>query len=91
MAQQAKYIVFYGRVQGVGFRFTAMSIANRCELTGYVRNRADGAVEMFAQGSDEDISDCIRDIKESFAGYVRDVEINNVPYESSYEDFKITF
>ena len=46
---------------------------------------------MLAQGNGEDIADCIRDIKESFAGYVRNVEINDVPYESGYENFKITF
>ena len=91
MSQQAKYIVFYGRVQGVGFRFTAMNIANRCELTGYVRNRSDGAVEMFAQGNGEDISDCIRDIRESFAGYIQDVKTKDVPYDPNYENFKITF
>ena len=91
MAQQAKYIVFSGRVQGVGFRFTAMNIANRCELTGYVRNRSDGAVEMLAQGDEQDVSDCIRDIKESFAGYIHNVETNDIPYEPGYANFKITF
>ena len=91
MTQHAQHIVFHGRVQGVGFRFTAMNIASRCELTGYVKNRHDGAVEMLAQGSKEDISDCVRDIKESFAGYIRDVEIKDVAFDSRYENFKISF
>ena len=51
----AKRIIFIGRVQGVGFRFTAHSIARRCQLTGFVRNLPDGSVEMFAQGQAEDI------------------------------------
>ncbi|MHC4721051.1 MAG: acylphosphatase [Planctomycetota bacterium] len=56
MDSTAKHIVFTGRVQGVGFRFTALDIANRYNLTGQVRNLRDGTVEMVAQGSSDDIS-----------------------------------
>ena len=37
-------LCFYGMVQGVGFRFTAMHAANMYRLTGYVRNEYDGSV-----------------------------------------------
>ena len=50
MDQMAKHIIFAGRVQGVGFRFTAHNVARRYDVSGYVRNRPDGTVEMFAQG-----------------------------------------
>ena len=46
----ARHIVFSGRVQGVGFRFTAHRIALRYELTGFVRNLPDGTVEVVAEG-----------------------------------------
>lgn len=39
-----------GRVQGVGFRYTAVQEARRQGLTGWVRNREDGSVEGLAQG-----------------------------------------
>ncbi|MBN1795323.1 MAG: acylphosphatase [Sedimentisphaerales bacterium] len=91
MSQTAKHIIFSGRVQGVGFRFTAHNIAKRCGLTGIVRNLPDGTVEMIAQGSSCDISDCISDIQESFAGYLRDVKINEINYNPRYTDFRITF
>ncbi|MBL9079154.1 MAG: acylphosphatase [Planctomycetes bacterium] len=42
--------VVHGRVQGVGFRAAAHAEARRLGLTGFVRNRADGAVEGEAQG-----------------------------------------
>ncbi|MHC4489049.1 MAG: acylphosphatase [Planctomycetota bacterium] len=87
----AKHIIFTGRVQGVGFRFTAYSIAHRYQLTGLVRNLPDGTVEMFAQGRPEDIDDCIRDIKESFVGYMRDARTEETPPDPQYTDFKITF
>ena len=43
---------FYGRVQGVGFRHTALNAASRLGLTGWVRNERDGSVSMEAQGFD---------------------------------------
>ena len=85
----AKYIVFSGYVQGVGFRFTAKNIAHRYGLTGYVRNRDDGKVEMFLQGQLEDINSCIEDLRETFA--IRDVKIEDTEVNSSYRDFSIAF
>lgn len=83
----AKYIIFSGYVQGVGFRFTAKNIARRYELTGYVRNLEDSKVEMHLQGEPEDIEDCIEDLKQSFT--IRDVEIKDADVNTSYEDFGI--
>ena len=39
-----------GRVQGVGFRYYVMSAAMELGLTGWVRNRRDGSVEVLAEG-----------------------------------------
>ncbi len=91
MSQTAKHVIFIGRVHGVGFRFTAFDVANRYGLTGLVRNLPDGTVEMLAQGHPDDIADCIRDIEESFAGYIRETKIEEIPPDPRYKDFKITF
>ena len=87
----ARHIIFTGRVQGVGFRFTAHRVANRHQLTGFVRNLPNGSVEMLAQGQLEDINDCIQDIQEEFSGYVRETKIDDVPSDPRHADFKITF
>jgi acylphosphatase len=87
----SKHIIFAGRVQGVGFRFTAYRMAHRHQLNGYVRNLSDGTVEMLAQGSARDIDDCIQDIKEYFGDYLRETRIEEIPPDPKYNEFKITF
>jgi len=87
----ARHVVFIGRVQGVGFRYTAHRIAHRHQLTGFVRNLPDGTVEMFAQGPAQDIVDCIQDIKEYFSDYLRETRIQEIPNDPKYKDFRISF
>jgi len=87
----ARHVIFIGRVQGVGFRFTTHRIANRHQLTGFVRNLPDGTVEMFAQGPARDIDDCIQDIKEYSDDYLRETRVNEIPPDPKYRDFRITF
>ncbi|MDR1096201.1 MAG: acylphosphatase [Spirochaetaceae bacterium] len=45
--------VIKGRVQGVGFRWTAAAEAERLGLKGWVRNTVDGDVEVWAEGTRE--------------------------------------
>ncbi len=91
MAQTAKHIIFSGSVQGIGFRFTAFNIANQYQLTGFVRNLPDGTVEMFAQGNPGDITNCIRDIQDSFTSYITDTTIEDATPNPQFKTFKITF
>jgi acylphosphatase len=91
MADAAKHIIFSGRVQGVGFRFTARRIALAFQLTGYVKNLPEGSVEMLAQGNPEDIAGALRDISETFGGYIRDTNIQDLPPNPNLQSFNITF
>ena len=54
-----KHIVFYGWVQGVGFRYRARHAADLYGCTGWVRNEYDGSVSMEIQGEDENIDNWI--------------------------------
>ena len=54
-----KYIIFRGRVQGVGFRYHSTYKAENLGLTGWVRNCYDGSVEMEVQGDPNKINDLI--------------------------------
>jgi acylphosphatase len=46
----ARRYVVHGRVQGVGFRYFVERVACELGCRGYVRNRADGTVEIYAMG-----------------------------------------
>ena len=50
---QARRFFVSGRVQGVGYRFFAQRVAEELGLHGFVRNRQDGRVEVFAMGTVE--------------------------------------
>jgi acylphosphatase len=52
---QRRHVVIYGFVQGVGFRFGVERAANSRGVSGWVRNRADGAVEAVFEGALEDV------------------------------------
>ncbi len=47
----ARRYLISGEVQGVGYRFFAQRVAARHQVTGYVRNLADGRVEVHAEGA----------------------------------------
>lgn len=44
-----------GLVQGIGFRYASQKEATKRELVGYVKNLADGSVEVVAEGKEEDL------------------------------------
>jgi acylphosphatase len=52
---ERRHVQIYGFVQGVGFRFAVERAANSRGVSGWVRNRPDGAVEAVFEGSREDI------------------------------------
>jgi acylphosphatase len=58
MALQA-HLTITGRVQGVGYRDWTITAANRLGLTGWVRNRIDGAVEVLIVGDDNAVGEMI--------------------------------
>jgi len=58
--------VFYeGNVQGVGFRYWVRQIAKGFDVTGWVRNLADGRVELQASGEPEELSAFLEAISRS--------------------------
>lgn len=57
-------ILYSGRVQGVGFRYAVKSLATGYEITGTVRNLADGRVELTAEGAKTELEAFLEAIHE---------------------------
>ena len=91
MNQNAKQIIFKGRVQGVGFRYTTQRMASRYDLTGYVRNLPDGTVEALLQGTKLNIQACLNDLQDTFGGYLRELKTTDKPVNPRYYDFRIAY
>jgi acylphosphatase len=72
--QECRRVIFHGRVQGVGFRYTTHRIARSFAVTGFVRNLADGTVELIASGTAREISRFVDAVKAEFAGNIDSVD-----------------
>ncbi len=53
-----------GRVQGVNFRYFVIQQASELELTGWVRNRWDGSVEVTAEGPRQKLEQLLQSIRQ---------------------------
>ena len=74
-----KHIVFYGSVQGVGFRWRAKSAAEYYSCTGWVRNEWDGSVSMEIQGTEEAIESVILAIEKGTFIRIENMVVKEIP------------
>jgi len=83
--------VFYeGRVQGVGFRWTAKRIAQGFDVTGSVRNLPDGRVELQVSGDRTEVAGFLEEIREStLAGHITAEHIDEIDISAPHRGFQI--
>jgi len=87
---QSRRFLVRGRVQGVGFRWFVERQAHILGVAGCVRNNADGAVEVFAQGTREQISNLHSQLMQGpRAARVDTVEVSEVPLSQGIKTFRI--
>src|SRR5438034_1858800 len=70
---------FSGRVQGVGFRYTAKNIALAHNVQGYVRNLPDGRVELVMEGPDVEMDQIVETVKQKMEGFIGNVAASTEP------------
>jgi acylphosphatase len=85
------HVIFSGRVQGVGFRYTAESIAAQAGITGWVKNLRGGDVEVIAEGEEAALDDMLSRLEDQFSGYIVKKQVSRGPATGEYKDFGIEF
>ena len=84
-----KTVYYTGRVQGVGFRYTARAIAGRFDVGGFVRNLPDGRVELVAEGEPHELAVFLDEIRERMAVQVRDEKVDTQAATGEFVGFEI--
>ena len=82
-----QHIVFYGWVQGVGFRWRAMQAAAGFGVTGWVRNDPSGSVTMEIQGTREQIDEVVMAIERSPYISIDRMEVKTIPLKEGERGF----
>ncbi len=86
------HINVYGRVQGVFFRAFVLKWAKHLGLTGYVRNLANGSVEVKAEGERSKVNDLLDYVKTGPpSATVNKVITRWAQYSGDYESFNIRY
>ena len=78
-----------GRVQGVGFRYSAVREARSRGITGFVKNQYDGSVYIEAEGSQEQLLEFVEWCRRG-PGFVKSVTTDPGPVEN-YSDFMVEY
>ncbi len=83
-----KHILFYGRVQGVGFRYYSVHKARQLGLTGWVKNLYDGSVEMEVQGMEKAIDELIIFLSRQRFIEITSTDIKSIPLEEERDFYE---
>jgi acylphosphatase len=88
MAEKTVRVIISGRVQGVGFRDWIERQARQAGLSGYVRNRREGTVELVIAGSEAQVAAMLEQCRKGpRLAAVKELEV--LPEEWAGEDFSI--
>lgn len=92
MGQKRIHVFYSGRVQGVGFRYTAQDIAMGMDLTGWAKNLLDGRVEVVIEGDEKKLKEFLDKISKGHLGsYIRDADVSWEKSENEFDSFNIEF
>jgi len=83
------HVYYSGRVQGVGFRFSAEDIARQLNVTGWAKNLHDEKVEIVAEAEEEVLKSFLEEINKTFSRYIADSEVEWLPATGKFRDLEI--
>jgi acylphosphatase len=82
-------VLYEGRVQGVGFRYTVSTIAKSFPVRGYVRNLPDGRVEVIVEGKNSDVDGFLGEIRAARAAGIKRETQSEVPGTEEFTGFAV--
>ncbi len=87
----ARQVIFEGRVQGVGFRYTVKDLSCGFDVCGWIRNQPDGSVELKVMGEMGEVESFIKEIAEEsdIAHHLHDMVVVSIPLLENCKGFKI--
>lgn len=80
---------FSGHVQGVGFRYSTFQLAKGFEVTGFVKNLADGRVELQIEGQEQECRGMVAAVEDELDAYVRKTELSDGTRPKAFKAFRI--
>ena len=91
MQKNREAISFYGRVQGVGFRYKLGYLAQMYSVTGWARNEYDGSVSTELQGLEEDIDKIIQALYNDRYIEIDDIRRRRISLDENERRFGIRY
>jgi len=88
---EQRIVRFFGRVQGVGFRYVACRTARAFEVSGYVRNMPDSSVECVVEGERAEVDAFIAALSEQMSDYIARKTEQSAPSSGQYVSFDVKF
>jgi len=82
-------VLYTGRVQGVGFRFTTQRVAAGYDVSGYVRNLSDGRVELVAEGREVELDRFTRAVAGAMTGYIDRADTSQAAATGEFTGFTV--
>jgi len=88
-ALERRHVFYSGRVQGVGFRFTAQRATIGSSVTGWVKNLPDGRVELLVEGEPAEVQAYLARVAQRMAGNIDSTEEFVEPASGKLSGFNI--
>ena len=89
---ETRKLICSGLVQGVGFRWSTMALANKMGIPGTVKNNADGTVTIYLQADSDKIDRFIEKIPTA-SGFaqIQNISQESVPGVEKMHDFHVLY
>ena len=86
---ERREIHYSGRVQGVGFRYTARQIAGRYPVSGFVQNLPDGRVLLVAEGETEGLNEFLTALESEMPAYIKNKDVKTLAASGQFTRFEV--